>query len=74
MPQALRRQAQPPADQPRQIGERDFVRLYFFEELPKAEISERLGIHSDRVRLVKSRALKSFRDAYEGFTQCPTAR
>lgn len=54
--------------------ERDFVRLYFFEELPKAEISQRLGIHNDRVRLVKSRALKSFREAYECLTHCPAAR
>jgi len=45
--------------------ERDFVRLYYYEELPKQQISEQLGIHEDRVRLIKSRALKSFREMYE---------
>jgi RNA polymerase sigma factor (sigma-70 family) len=44
--------------------ERDFLRLYYFEELPRDEISERLGIHQDRVRLIKSRALKSFKEIY----------
>ncbi len=45
--------------------ERDFLRLYYFEELPKEQISEKLGIHEDRVRLIKSRALKSFREVYQ---------
>jgi len=44
--------------------ERDILRLYYYDELSKEEISERLGIDTERVRLVKSRALKSFRDFY----------
>ncbi|MBI2689703.1 MAG: sigma-70 family RNA polymerase sigma factor [Acidobacteria bacterium] len=44
--------------------ERDVLRLAYFEDLSKEEISERLGIVPDRVRLVKSRALKSFREFY----------
>ncbi|MEO8027121.1 MAG: sigma-70 family RNA polymerase sigma factor [Bryobacteraceae bacterium] len=44
--------------------ERDFLRLYYYEDLSKEEISERLGILPDRVRLIKSRALKSFREFY----------
>lgn len=44
--------------------EREFLRLYYYDELPKAEISRRLGIGEDRMRLVKSRALKSFREIY----------
>lgn len=49
--------------------ERDFLRLYYYEELSKEQISSRLGIHEDRVRLVKSRALKSFREVYQRITQ-----
>ena len=45
--------------------ERDFVRLYFYEELPKEEIAGMLGIKEERLRLIKSRALKSFRKIYE---------
>jgi RNA polymerase sigma-70 factor (ECF subfamily) len=45
--------------------ERDFLRLYYYDELPKAEISRRLGIQEERMRLIKSRALKSFREIYE---------
>ena len=48
--------------------ERDVVRYCFYDELPKEEISRRLGIHCDRVRLVKSRALKSFKEAFHGLT------
>ena len=44
--------------------ERTFLRLYYYEELPKAEISRQLGIPDERLRLVKSRALKSFREVY----------
>jgi RNA polymerase sigma-70 factor (ECF subfamily) len=44
--------------------EREVLRLYFYEELPKEEISRRLGVDPERVRLIKSRALKSFRDLY----------
>jgi RNA polymerase sigma-70 factor, ECF subfamily len=45
--------------------EQEFLRLYYYDELPKAEISRRLGIREERMRLIKSRALKSFREIYE---------
>jgi RNA polymerase sigma-70 factor (ECF subfamily) len=45
--------------------ERAFVRLFYYDELPKAEISRRLGVSEERLRLVKSRALKTFREIYE---------
>lgn len=45
--------------------EQQFLRMYFYEELPKEEISARLGIKEDRLRLIKSRALQSFRDIYK---------
>jgi RNA polymerase sigma factor (sigma-70 family) len=48
--------------------ERDFLRLYYYEELSKEEISSRLGIDPERVRLIKSRALKSFREFYTRLT------
>jgi RNA polymerase sigma factor (sigma-70 family) len=49
-----------------QLGARDrlFLRLHYCDELPRAEIARRLGISEERVRLVKSRALQRFRDAY----------
>ena len=51
--------------------ERDFLRLYYYEDLSKEEISRRLGIVPERVRLVKSRALKSFREFYLRLTKMP---
>jgi RNA polymerase sigma factor (sigma-70 family) len=44
--------------------ERDFLRMHFYEELPTQEIARRAGIAPERVRLVKSRALKHFREFY----------
>lgn len=44
--------------------EREFLRMYYYEELPKEEIARRTGIAGERVRLLKSRALKSFREIY----------
>jgi RNA polymerase sigma factor (sigma-70 family) len=44
--------------------ERDFIRLYYYEELPNPDVSRRLGIPEERLRLIKSRALKSFREIY----------
>lgn len=44
--------------------EQDVLRLTYYDELSKEEISERLGIIPERVRLVKSRALKTFREFY----------
>ncbi len=45
--------------------ERDFLRMYYYEELPKEEIARALGIKAERLRLIKSRALKSFREIYK---------
>jgi RNA polymerase sigma-70 factor (ECF subfamily) len=44
--------------------ERDLLRMHFYEELPTQEIARRAGIAPERVRLVKSRALKHFREFY----------
>jgi len=44
--------------------ERDFLRMYYYDELPKNEIARRAGIPEERVRLLKSRTLKSFREYY----------
>ncbi len=51
--------------------ERDILRLFYYDELSKDEIAQRLGIDAERVRLVKSRALKSFRDFYQRLTERP---
>jgi RNA polymerase sigma factor (sigma-70 family) len=45
--------------------EQKFLRLYYYEELPKEEIARRLGIKEERLRLLKSRTLKRFREIYE---------
>ena len=45
--------------------EQECLRLYYYEELSKEEIATRLGINEERVRLVKSRALASFRELYK---------
>ena len=45
--------------------EREFLRMYYYEEMPKEEIARALGVREERVRLIKSRALKSFRTIYE---------
>lgn len=44
--------------------ERDLLRLYYYEELPRDEIAGRIGVAEERVRLVKSRALRHFREIY----------
>jgi RNA polymerase sigma factor (sigma-70 family) len=44
--------------------EQDFLRMYYYDELPKDEIARRTGISEERVRLLKSRTLKSFREYY----------
>src|SRR4029077_9301419 len=44
--------------------ERDLLRMHFYEELPAEEIARRSGIARERVRLVKSRALRHFRELY----------
>jgi RNA polymerase sigma-70 factor (ECF subfamily) len=45
--------------------EREFLRLYYYEELSKEEIARSLGIKEERLRLVKSRTLASFREIYK---------
>lgn len=45
--------------------EQEFLRMYFFEELSKEEIARKLGITEERIRLIKSRALQSFREIYQ---------
>lgn len=44
--------------------DRDVLRMHFYEELTTDEIAGRSGIAPERVRLVKSRALKRFREFY----------
>lgn len=44
--------------------DRDLLRMHFYEELPTDEIAKRSGIAPERVRLVKSRALKRFGEYY----------
>jgi len=48
--------------------EQVFLRMYYYEEKSKAEIAQELGIKEDRLRLIKSRALKSFREQYDRLT------
>jgi len=45
--------------------EQAFLQMYYYEDLPKQEIARRLGLKEERLRLIKSRALKSFRELYE---------
>jgi len=40
------------------------LRMYYYEELSKEEIASRIGIAEERVRLLKSRALQSFRKRF----------
>ena len=44
--------------------ERLILRMHFYEELPTQEIARRAEIAPERVRLVKSRALKHFREIH----------
>ncbi len=45
--------------------EQQFLRMYYYEELSKEEISRKLGIKEERLRLIKSRTLQSFREIYK---------
>ena len=45
--------------------EREFLRMYYYEELSKNEIARALGVKEERLRLIKSRTLKRFRDSYK---------
>jgi RNA polymerase sigma factor (sigma-70 family) len=51
------------------VREQQFLRMYYYEELPQEEIARALGIKAERLRLIKSRALKSFREHYERLTK-----
>jgi RNA polymerase sigma factor (sigma-70 family) len=44
--------------------EREFLRMYYYDELPKQEIARVLGVKQERLRLIKSRALQKFREIY----------
>ena len=48
--------------------ERAFLRMHFYEERSRDDISAALGIKEERVRLVKSRALKRFRERWRELT------
>lgn len=48
--------------------ERAFLRMYYFEERSNREIALVLGIKEERLRLIKSRALKKFRETYRKFS------
>ena len=45
--------------------DREFLRMYYYEDLPREEIAGTLGVAEERLRLIKSRALKRFREVYE---------
>jgi RNA polymerase sigma-70 factor (ECF subfamily) len=45
--------------------ERAVLRMHFYDELPTEEIARRTAIAPERVRLVKSRALKHFREIHD---------
>jgi RNA polymerase sigma factor (sigma-70 family) len=45
--------------------DREFLRMFYYDELPKDEIARALGVREERLRLIKSRALKRFREVYE---------
>ena len=45
--------------------EREFLRMYYYEELPLPKIADALGIKQERLRLIKSRALQRFRKIYQ---------
>jgi len=45
--------------------EREFLRMYYYEELPLPAIAGALGIKQERLRLIKSRMLQRFRKIYQ---------
>ena len=47
------------------LRERNILRLCFFEELSTEEIARQMSMAPERVRLVKSRALKHFRELHD---------
>ena len=49
--------------------EREFLRMHYYEELSKEEIARALGVKEERLRLIKSRALKKIREIYKTLTK-----
>lgn len=49
--------------------EKKIIHFAFFEDLTRDEIALRMGIPAARVRLVKSRALQTFREIYSRVTE-----
>ena len=49
--------------------EREFLRMHYYEEMSKEEIARALGVKEERLRLIKSRALKRFREIYNKLTK-----
>ncbi|HEU4387498.1 MAG TPA: sigma-70 family RNA polymerase sigma factor [Blastocatellia bacterium] len=49
--------------------EREFLRMHYYEELSKEEIARALGVKEERLRLIKSRTLKKFREIYKKLTE-----
>ena len=47
--------------------EQEFLKMYYFEERSNREIALMLGIKEDRLRLIKSRTLKKFREIIRNF-------
>jgi len=45
--------------------DRDFLRMFYYEERPKEDIARVLGVREEQLRLIKARALKRFREVYE---------
>jgi len=44
--------------------EREYLRLKYYEDLEPDEVASRIGVNRERLRLVKSRTFKSFREMY----------
>ena len=45
--------------------EQAFVRMHYYEGMANEEVARSLGVKPERLRLIKSRALKSFRKIYK---------
>jgi RNA polymerase sigma-70 factor (ECF subfamily) len=54
--------------------EQAYLRMNYYEELSKPEIAQRLGVKEERLRLIKSRALKRFREVYRRCSRKPDTK
>ena len=54
--------------------EQGVLRMLFYEELSADEVARRFGIARERVRLVKSRALRHFREAYKRLEEATVSK